>query len=379
MGLDARAARVVWTVLVFAGVLALAWALRQVLLLFAFAVFFAYLIFPLVTFVERWPMLRGRRPAATAVVYLALLVALGAVGAVVGPRLTREASLLAQKVPEMSKQVQSGEIVTGVLARRGWEDERVREVERFIRDHANQIIAYGQAAATGVLKELTGAWVVILVPIFAFFFLKDCEAFVTGVESLFESGVGRGLLRGVVNDVHRLLGHYVRALIILSLVTVVVWSILFLILGVPYPFALAALGGALEFIPVLGPAAAGVIVVGVTVFTGYPHAWLLLGFIILWRGVQDYVTSPLVMGSGVELHPALVIFGVVAGGEIAGPTGMFLSVPVIAALRIVWRRVRALERDHATRAVVVTGVTAAAREEAGRPDAGRSADPTSRA
>jgi len=367
MGLDARAARVLWTTLVFAAVLALAWALRQVLLLFAFAVFFAYLIFPLVRFVERWAWLRGRRTVATAIIYLALLVALGAVGAAVGPRLTREGTLLAQKIPEMSKQVQSGEIVTGFLAGRGWEDERVREVERFIRDHAHQIIAYGQIAATALLKELTGAWVVILVPIFAFFFLKDCEAFVSGVESLIDPGSGRGLWRGVANDVHRLLGEYVRALVLLSLITVVVWTMVFLAAGVPYPFALAAVGGALEFIPVLGPAAAAVIVLGVSLFAGYEHPWLLLGFIVLWRGIQDYVTSPLVMGGGVELHPALVIFGVVAGGEIGGPVGMFLSVPIIAALRIVWRRVRALEREHGPRSVVVPASDSAPVDETIRP------------
>jgi predicted PurR-regulated permease PerM len=47
------------------------------------------------------------------------------------------------------------------------------------------------------------------------------------------------------------------------------------------------------------------------------------------------------MGRGIELHPAVVIFGVIAGGEIGGPAAMFLSIPVLAALRVVWCRVRA--------------------------------------
>jgi predicted PurR-regulated permease PerM len=47
------------------------------------------------------------------------------------------------------------------------------------------------------------------------------------------------------------------------------------------------------------------------------------------------------MARGIEIRPALVIFGVLAGGEIAGVAGMFLSVPVIAAVRIVWRRLQA--------------------------------------
>src|SRR5262249_7372713 len=72
----------------------------------------------------------------------------------------------------------------------------------------------------------------------------------------------------------------------------------------------------------------------VTLFGGFAHPWLLALFILLWRLTQDYVSSPLIMGRGVELHPALVIFGVLAGGEIARPAGMFLSVPLIARLRL---------------------------------------------
>ena len=113
----------------------------------------------------------------------------------------------------------------------------------------------------------------------------------------------------------------------------------------PYALVLAALGGALEFLPVLGPIVAGVIVIAVALFSGFAHPWLLAVFVLVWRLAQDYVSSPLIMGRGVELHPALVIFGVLAGGEIAGPAGMFLSVPLIAGLRLVWRRLRNFQTD----------------------------------
>jgi predicted PurR-regulated permease PerM len=141
-------------------------------------------------------------------------------------------------------------------------------------------------------------------------------------------------------DLHSLLGQYVRALIFLCLLTFGVWSVLFLLVGVPYALVLAAIGGVLEFLPVLGPLVGGIIAVAVALFSGFPHPWLLALFVAVWRVVQDYVSSPLIMGRGVELHPGLVIFGVLAGGEIAGPAGMFLSVPVLAGLRVVWRRLR---------------------------------------
>jgi predicted PurR-regulated permease PerM len=56
--------------------------------------------------------------------------------------------------------------------------------------------------------------------------------------------------------------------------------------------------------------------------------------------VQDYVVSPRIMGKSMELHPLAAIFGVLAGGEIAGVLGVYLSIPVMASLRIVWRRWR---------------------------------------
>jgi len=72
------------------------------------------------------------------------------------------------------------------------------------------------------------------------------------------------------------------------------------------------------------------------VLSGYNHVFWLLAFLVIWRGIQDYVSSPRIMGSTLELHPLIVLFGVLAGGEVAGVIGVFLSIPVLATLRILW-------------------------------------------
>jgi predicted PurR-regulated permease PerM len=74
--------------------------------------------------------------------------------------------------------------------------------------------------------------------------------------------------------------------------------------------------------------------------SGYAHVSWILIFLIVYRLFQDYVLSPYLMSSGVELHPLLVLFGVLAGEQVAGIPGMFFSVPVIAALRILFIRTR---------------------------------------
>ncbi len=61
---------------------------------------------------------------------------------------------------------------------------------------------------------------------------------------------------------------------------------------------------------------------------------------MVYRIFQDYVLSPYLMSSRIELHPMLVLFGVLAGEQLLGIPGMFFSVPAMAALRLIWIRLR---------------------------------------
>jgi predicted PurR-regulated permease PerM len=335
--LDPRTLRVMWTVLVVIGALALVYLLRTVLLMLVFAVVFAYLIFPLVKLVERGLPRSGRRPIAIGVIYLVLVAALSTLVALVGPRLGRELAALGQKFPEISAQIKSGRVISNIFPH--WGGAEI--LDDVVRAHLPQVVEYAQHALTGALGWLSGAWVVIMVPIFAFFFLRDAERVAGAVTgAIADRGGRRKLSATIIHDLHSVFGEYVRALVLLCALTFVVWTVLFLIARVPYAVVLAAIGGTLEFLPLVGPVAAGITVVSVALFSGFEHPWLLALFIVIWRLVQDYVSSPLIMGRGVELHPALVIFGVLAGGELAGVAGMFLSVPAIAGLRVVWRRLR---------------------------------------
>jgi predicted PurR-regulated permease PerM len=95
----------------------------------------------------------------------------------------------------------------------------------------------------------------------------------------------------------------------------------------------------LEFIPMIGPLTASVLILLVVGVAG-SHVLTVLIFLPIYRIFQDSVLSPHLMEKGVELHPLLVLFGVFAGAEIAGVPGTFLSVPVLALLRILYLRIR---------------------------------------
>src|SRR5262249_8415816 len=95
----------------------------------------------------------------------------------------------------------------------------------------------------------------------------------------------------------------------------------------------------LEFIPMIGPLTAGATILAIALVS-QSHPLAVLVFLLGYRMFQDYILSPHLMEQGVELHPLLVLFGVFAGAEIAGAAGTFLSVPVLALIRIVFVRIR---------------------------------------
>jgi predicted PurR-regulated permease PerM len=107
----------------------------------------------------------------------------------------------------------------------------------------------------------------------------------------------------------------------------------------PYSVALGVAGGVLEFIPVVGPLVAAGVIIAVAFFTG-SHFLIVAIFLGVWRVVQDYVVSPRLMGKSVELHPLAALFAILAGAEVAGVIGVYLSIPIAATLRIFWRRWR---------------------------------------
>jgi predicted PurR-regulated permease PerM len=180
---------------------------------------------------------------------------------------------------------------------------------------------------------------VVIVPILSFFFLKDAPLIREHILDLVDEGPRRLLLHDVMADIHLLLAHYMRALVLLSLASFTAYSIAFSIMGVPYSVLLAAVGGMLEFIPMLGPLTAGILIVAVSAVAG-SHALGVLIFLLAYRLFQDYILSPNLMGQGVQVHPLLVLFGVFAGAEVAGIPGTFLSVPVLALVRLLYVRLR---------------------------------------
>ncbi len=346
LGIDPKAARAAWTVFLVALLLATAYAVRETLAVFVIALLFAYLLAPLVGFVERVTPRRVSPRIALAIVYLALVGTIITLILTLGSRLADEANTLAMQLPEL---VRNPTWMQRIPLPAWLEPARaniIQRVQEQVSSGGQQILPYIKGLGGQLMSGARYALYLILTPILAFFFLKDGASIRDEFVAALVEERRRPVVDNILEDINLLLGEYIRALVLLSAASFTANSLFLTFSGAPYAVLLAGAAALGEFVPVVGPAAGGLIIVLVTSLSGYNHVFLYLLFWVLFRIVQDYVISPYLMSKGVQLNPMLVLFGVLAGDQIAGVLGMFLSVPVLAILRVVFvrlRRVRSLD------------------------------------
>ena len=353
LGFDLRVARIVWTAFIVALLLFLLYAARSTLLVVTFAVFFSYLVHPLIQLVERRRPQRVPRTASIALVFVIVLAALAVAGGLFGTRMVDEATRLSQKFPDLvSAQNSANQFpLPHVL-----EPLRARVltiVRQQLQGGASAALPWAQRFGLGVMHAASNLIYVVLIPVLSFLLIKEAPEIRRTVLA-WMAEPNRILWAAITEDLDVLLSGYVRALLLLSLATLVFYSIGFALLGVPYALLLAGIAALLEFIPFIGPLAAVVLTVLVAGVSGYDQLLLLIGVILMYRVFQDYILNPYLMSEGVEVSPLLVIVGLLVGEELGGVAGIFLSVPVMAAIKIIVVRARASQQAQKPSAIAIT-------------------------
>jgi predicted PurR-regulated permease PerM len=337
--------RVIFILLFVIAALFLTYKLTGIILLLVLSIFFAYLVSPLVEFIRR-PRTIGERTVAIPKVLaigLAYVIILGVVIISVYAILPG----LANQYPEFSAQAKDywksvGERLQSVseYSRSGRLPQRLVEA---VNERVPHVVnSIGELVGQFVTATLTYAllylpWL-ILIPVLAFFLLKDAEGFRRSALLMLPRGRWRWRGDEFFQDINSTLAAYIRAQLTACLLIGIVCSIGFTLLGLPGGLVMGVMAGVFEFVPLVGPLLIAIMAaILATLHAGPFNAFLVLLFLGVLRIVHDYVTYPRLIGQGIHLHPLAVIFAILAGEKLAGVTGVFLAIPVVAILTVTYR------------------------------------------
>ncbi len=332
----------------------LAGAVRHVVFLFLVALLIALLLNPLVRGVGRSRVPRGFAVAFVYLVFLlALVAAIGALGTVV----VDETKTAAKRVDSYFTDVngRTGEVAADEdvdrvqewlnehhlrsihVQKRGhdWVD-RVREHD--VGKYTNKVVDFVEGAAISLGKLLFAAIIIIVVSIYM---LLDFPRLGRAIDRRFPPRPGEAslLIRMEQSLVSYVRGQALVSLIIGTSAGVGIWllgALGWLPGGEKYALLFGAWAAVTELIPYLGPWL-GAIPPFIYALVVHPVSalWVALLFLVIHQ-IEGHIVVPKVMGSALRLHPLLVIFGLLAGGEIYGLPGALVALPLLAAGRAMW-------------------------------------------
>ncbi len=341
---------ILWVILslVVAGML---WVARQVLLPFILGLVLAYLLLPLVNWLERHMPARlqgGKTARAIAILltYLLLLILISGIMAFFVPLVVEQVNILIEHWPALASRVENWG-TTGW----GWYNDFIRIVESIspswretiesgLKNLAAEIIVVVQDGLVATVRTIssTVSFIIglVVIPFWLFYILLD--------ESQVKSGVMRALplqLRSDVSCMARLiddvLSAYIRGQLLLCLFVGTMATISLLIIGVPFALLLGLIAGILELLPYVGPILGAIPAVVVALLSEPSSAlWAVIAFVAIQQ-VENLVLVPRISGQSVKLHPALVMVVLVVGNEVAGFWGMLIAVPVTAVIRDIFK------------------------------------------
>lgn len=331
--------------LLVAAVGAAIWAahrLERIVLVLILAMFFAYVIAPLVDLLQHRVSLKGGsrrlpRGAAIAAVYLILVGGLAGGGAILWPSAAEQLNQAIVSGPQYTESFRVWE--------RGWSRyyERLRipielrhSIDQSVLGAGDTAGAYARGSLLGFVGILSDVPWLILVPVLAFLLLKDAHAIRRTIVLALPHRIQ---LRGhrLFEELNATLAAYVRAQIIACVIVGTLCGIGFALLGAPYAILLGVLAAVLECVPLIGPIILAIVAVGIAFLHDPMLAIRIAVFLAALRVVQDYAIYPRLISRDIHLHPLVVILAVLAGVELDGVAGIFIAVPVVAVGTVVAR------------------------------------------
>ena len=330
--------------ILFAGLVGwVVWLLAPILTPFVLALALAWLGDPLVDRIEA----TGRsRMTGVVLVFAAMVLVIVGLLLVLVPMIERQITTLIAAAPQaqawlMEKGIPWFEQKTGLEVMQWLDPDRLIE---WVRSHWQQAGGFattfmGYVSRSGFAMV---TWVVniLLLPILAFYFLRDWDKLVERVASVIPRNQ-IGTISALARESNEVLGAFIRGQFLVMLALGVIYAGGLSLVGLKLGLLIGLIAGLISFIPYLG-ATTGVLMAVIAALVqaqGFDLKLLILVGVVFTVGqlLESYVLTPRIVGDKIGLHPVAVIFAVMAGGQLFGFLGMLLALPVAAVTNVLLR------------------------------------------
>lgn len=301
----------------------------DILLLFFLAWLVAFVIDPLVSFLERR---RLPRAAAAGSVYAVLLVSLGLLAFVLSPVVVDQLSRLREGVPQFVRaQLPSEEAVADILVTLGLPTDALEviyqpdKLAQQLQSSAGRLLQNALAVATSALTLIVNVMLMLLL---SFYMVLDGRKIVRSVLRMLPH-TQRGQAVLFLSQLSANFGGFLRGQVIQALLFGVVVAVLMLALRLDFVAVAAVTSGALMLIPIIGPILA-MIPPAVAALTASATT-LVVALVVLvpLQVILVNVFMPRILSEQMGMHPLLVFLAILVGLHLGGPLGAFFGIPIM--------------------------------------------------
>jgi predicted PurR-regulated permease PerM len=200
---------------------------------------------------------------------------------------------------------------------------------------AKNVLGYVTRSGSMLLGLVVNA---VLVPVLAFFFLRDWDALLARIAALIPPRHLPTVTR-LASESDEVLGGFLRGQFMVMLILGIGYAIGLQIVGLDLGILIGMIAGLLTFVPYVGPASLLVLggAAALVQYGDWQHLAGVLAVFGIGQVVESYWLTPKLVGDRIGLHPMAVIFSVLAGGQLFGFLGMLLALPVAAVANVLLR------------------------------------------
>ena len=334
----------------------LIWILRSVLLPFIVGLILAYLLLPVIRWVEKHLLKPNEKPkikqlkriAIVLIIYLLSLIIIGLVVFYIITIASKAVGNLVQNAQQT--------LPNGMATITNWLKSLKILSNPTIQQNIDAYITKAGAALPGILSSFltTGVKIIqsstslilgfIIMPIFIFFLLKDWD----NLRDKFYAGLpqwARIHTKNFFSILQTSIIHYIRGSLILALIVAILTYIYLTILRIDFALPLAVFIGITEMVPLIGPWLGGALAVIVTLATAPGKAiWVVIGYLVILQ-IENQLIGPKIRGSQMEIHPAFLIILTVLGAYFAGILGLIIVLPLAMVVIKTFKYLRDSVRD----------------------------------